>query len=47
MRENVRRAVERLRTAEPAMIDPIKAGKLLVVGARYDLDDGKIDFFIE
>lgn len=47
VRENVRRTVERLRTAEPALIDPIKAGKLMVVGARYDLDDGKVDFFIE
>jgi carbonic anhydrase len=47
VRENVRRTVERLRTAEPSMIDPIKVGKLMVVGARYDLDDGKVDFFIE
>ena len=47
VRENVRRTVERLRTVEPALIDPIKAGKLMVVGARYDLDDGKVDFFIE
>ena len=29
------------------MIDPIKAGKLMVVGARYDLDDGNVDFFLE
>ena len=47
VRENVRRTVERLRTAEPAMMSPIKAGKLLVVGARYDLDDGKVDFFMQ
>ena len=47
VRENVRRTVERLRTAEPSMIDPIKAGKLMVVGARYDLDDGNVDFFLE
>jgi carbonic anhydrase len=47
VRENVRRTVERLRTAEPTLADPIKAGKLMVVGARYDLDDGKVDFFIE
>jgi carbonic anhydrase len=46
VRENVRRTVERLRTAEPTLADPIKAGKLMVVGARYDLDDGKVDFFI-
>ena len=47
VRENVRRTVQRLRTAEPALMDPIAAGKLRVVGARYDLDDGKVDFFIE
>ena len=45
VRENVRRTVERLRTGEPTLADPIKAGKLMVVGARYDLDDGKVDFF--
>lgn len=46
VRENVRRVVMRLRNSEPMLIDPIKAGKLKVVGARYDLDDGKVDFFI-
>jgi carbonic anhydrase len=45
--ENVRRIVERLRTAEPALADPLRAGKLKVVGAHYDLDDGRVDFFIE
>ena len=45
VRENVRRVVERLRNSEPLLIDPIKAGKLKVVGARYDLDDGKVEFF--
>ena len=47
VRENVRRTVQRLRTAEPTLSDPIAAGKVRVVGARYDLDDGKVDFFIE
>ena len=47
VRENVRRTVDRLRTSEPSMIEPIKAGKLMVVGARYDLDDGKVDFFVQ
>ena len=47
VRENVRRTVERLRTGEPTLADPIKAGKLMVVGARYDLDDGKVDFFVQ
>ena len=46
VRENVRRVVERLRTSEPLLIDPLRSGKLRVVGARYDLDDGKVDFFM-
>ncbi|MDB5885780.1 MAG: carbonic anhydrase [Polaromonas sp.] len=46
VRENVRRTVERLRTSEPAMLEPIRNGKLRVVGARYDLDDGLVDFFM-
>lgn len=46
VRENVRRTVARLRTAsEPMLIEPLKAGKLRIVGARYDLDDGDVDFF--
>lgn len=46
VRENVRRTVARLRTAsEPILADPIRAGKVKVVGARYDLDDGDVDFF--
>ena len=47
VRENVRRTVERLRNSEPSLIEPQRAGKLMIVGARYDLDDGKVDFFIE
>lgn len=46
VRENVRRTVERLRTSEPSLLEPLRAGKLKIVGARYDLDDGKVDFFI-
>lgn len=47
VRENVRRVVARLRTSEPLLIEPLRAGKLKIVGARYDLDDGKVDFFLE
>ncbi|MER2266897.1 carbonic anhydrase [Methylobacterium oxalidis] len=47
VRENVRRTVQRLRTAEALLVDPIRAGKLKIVGARYDLDDGSVDFFEE
>lgn len=48
VRDNVRRVVARLRTAsEPMLMDPLKAGKLRIVGARYGLDDGEVDFFDE
>jgi carbonic anhydrase len=45
VRENVRRVVARLRTSEPLLIEPIQQKKLMIVGARYDLDDGSVDFF--
>jgi carbonic anhydrase len=45
VRENVRRTVHRLRTSEALLLGPIKTGKLKVVGARYDLDDGQVEFF--
>jgi carbonic anhydrase len=48
VRENVKRVVTRLRTAsEPILLEPQKAGKLKIVGARYDLDEGSVDFFME
>lgn len=47
VRENVRRTVDRLRNSEPLLIEPMHAGKLKIVGARYDLDDGKVDFIME
>lgn len=48
VRLNVSRTVGRLREfSEPMILDRIKAGKLRIVGARYDLDDGKVDFFDE
>ncbi len=47
VRANVHRTVQRLRTSEPALINPLQAGKLRVVGGRYDLDEGKVEFFIE
>ena len=47
VRENVRRTVNRLRTSEALFTEPLKAGKLKIVGARYDLDDGSVDFFDE
>src|SRR3954471_7386798 len=48
VRETVRRAVTGLRSAsEPILMDPLKGGQLKIVGARYDLDDGSVDFFME
>ena len=47
VRENVRRTVQRLRTAEALLVDPLKAGKLKIAGARYDLNNGSVDFFDE
>jgi carbonic anhydrase len=46
VRENVRRTVNMLRTkSDPIMLEPQRAGRLKVVGAFYDLDQGKVDFF--
>ncbi len=45
VRANVRRIVSRLRSSEEALLAAQRAGKLKIVGARYDLDDGKVDFF--
>lgn len=45
VRENVRRVVTRLRNSDPVMMQPLQAGRLKVVGARYDLDDGAVEFF--
>jgi carbonic anhydrase len=48
VRANVRRTVYRLRTAsEPMLLEPLRAGKLRIVGASYDIDDGSVDFFDE
>jgi carbonic anhydrase len=47
VRENVRRTVQRLRTSEALLAEPLKTKKLRIVGARYDLDDGDVDFFDE
>lgn len=47
-RANVSRTVERLRTAsEPMLLEPQRQGRLKVVGAYYDLDTGRVDFFDE
>ncbi|CAM3705360.1 carbonic anhydrase [Deinococcus frigens] len=44
VRENVRRVVARLKISGELLEKPLQAGKLKIVGARYDLDDGKVEF---
>ncbi len=44
VRHNVLRVVERLRTEEQMLIEPQRLGRLKIVGARYDLDDGDVEF---
>lgn len=45
VRENVKRVVTRLRSSDAVLVEPIRAGRVKVVGARYDLDDGAVEFF--
>lgn len=44
VRENVRRTVNRLRRHEPTLGEAQQAGRLKIVGARYDLDSGEVVF---
>ncbi|MGF6276206.1 carbonic anhydrase [Massilia sp. UYP11] len=45
VRENVKRVVTRLQETEPMLMEPLRTKKLMVVGARYDLHDGSVEFF--
>lgn len=45
VRRNVVDVVERLKISGKLIEDPLATGKLRIVGARYDLDDGRVDFF--
>lgn len=46
VRANVRRVVKFLREgSDPIMLKPQEEGRLQVVGAYYNLTDGKVDFF--
>jgi len=44
VRANVSRVVERLRHTEQLLLQPLAEGTLRIVGARYDLDDGSVEF---
>jgi carbonic anhydrase len=43
MKANVHSVVERLKKASPVLAPYLQSGELRVVGARYDLDDGKVE----
>ncbi|KTS09408.1 carbonic anhydrase [Methylobacterium radiotolerans] len=45
VRANVHRVVDQLRTTEHMLQAPQREGRLKIVGARYDLDDGNVEFF--
>jgi carbonic anhydrase len=48
IRANVSRTVDRLRRfSDPIVLAALAAGTLRIVGARYDLGDGSVDFFDE
>jgi carbonic anhydrase len=42
---NARRVATRLRTQSPLVQEALRANRLKVVAARYDLDDGHVEFF--
>ena len=44
VRESARRTAQRLTTASPILSHLIKEEKLKIVAARYDLDDGKVEY---
>jgi carbonic anhydrase len=43
--ENVKRVVSRLQTSEAILTEPLRQKRLEIVGARYDLDEGRVTFF--
>jgi carbonic anhydrase len=43
IRFNVQNMVERLRTSEPLLAPRVRGGSLRIVGARYDLQSGRVE----
>jgi carbonic anhydrase len=44
IRESAKRTANRLTTASSILVDLAKSGKLKMVAARYDLDNGSVEF---
>jgi carbonic anhydrase len=45
VRANVKLIVEKLKASSPVLAPLVQSGELQIVGARYDLDNGKVEFF--
>lgn len=45
IRANVRNSVSHLRHGSRVLEDPVVEGLLQIVGAEYDLESGRVDFF--
>jgi carbonic anhydrase len=45
VRESARRTAVQIATRSPVIAPLVKSGKVKVVAARYDLDDGQVEFF--
>ena len=45
VRANIYETVKTIRTSGPILSDRVKTGKLTIFGARYNLDDGHVEFF--
>jgi carbonic anhydrase len=44
IRENAKRTAEKIRTQSPIVSALVKSGKVKVVAARYDLDEGRVEY---
>ena len=44
VRANVELVVKKLKASSPILEPLVKSGELIIVGARYDLDNGKVEF---
>ena len=44
VKANIKLITDKLKTAEPVMAPAVKAGKVRVLGAYFNLDDGKVTF---
>jgi len=44
IRENAKRTAEKIRSQSPIVSALIKSGKVKVVAARYDLDEGRVEY---